>query len=669
MNNSFSQIINSGSVVFTSSIDGKIVKKKASDLSIGDSLLTFIIEGISPTVIGHFEYSDIKIKKDLLIESYSTNLFHKKSEQKLIVPKGYKLFSDGWTDNVESKKKHSTLLFPLFNHDLLQTSFDIPLYNYESDLLDEKKAFLIGATIIRPHFYKYKKETWASFSYNINVSNPSVKKAPKELFIILDNIFNAYLNIIKSCVKNNYLFEKKYNRIGRKDIFLPDKSNFFNPNLKHSNTHSGFSFHFPISKSFELNFSSDLGNDAYIYQFWFSTLYPRMLQESPVSVLKAFLCGLFDTTCNIDKTQETVGIDFKDKYSGSFPVYTGIDQFCGRIFDHYTPDPTRYTRVYKKEGRPRGRLLRVPLNDYLSEIGFISTEKFKRSCEINDSNYIDPFFPTSNILSSALSVPVFTQNDSSYSSNESEIKKADLYVLNKLRKKESFIGIKFDNNNAVPVSELPLGFYNLNSQINLITPKSTKIKYSEDWGSQFFDILNTFTKDENFEIDLLFEYLIALLFSELNGCKEAYAIPRGIDEGIDCGAKYSLNDSDDTFEVVIQAKFQVNNVGRRVIDQLRGAMGSKGRYSGSIGYVVTNSNFSLQSKKSSKKDYPVVKLINGSKLCNMLLSHKIGLIKKKNNILLNISFYQKLVRIVNETRSNKDRIFIRLDNGLPQTIK
>ena len=68
------------------------------------------------------------------------------------------------------------------------------------------------------------------------------------------------------------------------------------------------------------------------------------------------------------------------------------------------------------------------------------------------------------------------------------------------------------------------------------------------------------------------------------------------------------------------------------------------------------------------KDFPKIYLIDGSQLVKMLLKFNVGFLKKNKNYYADITFFNELVRIVEDTRKNKEKIFLNIEYNRPYVI-
>ena len=142
--------------------------------------------------------------------------------------------------------------------------------------------------------------------------------------------------------------------------------------------------------------------------------------------------------------------------------------------------------------------------------------------------------------------------------------------------------------------------------------------------------------------------------------------PRSIDQGVDVGCKMIMDDNFKPITVIFQAKLHKKTIGRRVVDQVRGSLGSKDRDEGQIGFVITNSLFSKDAKDSSKRDYPKVELINGEQLVKLMKKHQIGIKIEKGSLFVNITFFKELINLIYKTKGCSEKIFVKVIDGIPQ---
>ena len=89
MNRLSEKILNSDSIVFTRMIDGEMHSKTANKLNIGEYVLTFLIESLSPSLTGYFKYCKVIDKKNRFYKKSDVSLFHKKDGIKISLPENY----------------------------------------------------------------------------------------------------------------------------------------------------------------------------------------------------------------------------------------------------------------------------------------------------------------------------------------------------------------------------------------------------------------------------------------------------------------------------------------------------------------------------------------------------------------------------------------------------
>ena len=124
-----------------------------------------------------------------------------------------------------------------------------------------------------------------------------------------------------------------------------------------------------------------------------------------------------------------------------------------------------------------------------------------------------------------------------------------------------------------------------------------------------------------------FEGLIAQLL-ECMGYEDCEVTPRGGDKGIDVVATYGVGIT--SIRVVVQAKRQPGNVGRPVLDGLRGSLH---RFQADRGTIITIGGFSRGTREAATEvGVTPITLIDGLQLVKLLTENGIGIRKKSIEI-------------------------------------
>lgn len=121
-----------------------------------------------------------------------------------------------------------------------------------------------------------------------------------------------------------------------------------------------------------------------------------------------------------------------------------------------------------------------------------------------------------------------------------------------------------------------------------------------------------------------FEYLAKDLLTGM-GYEDVQVTSPTNDKGVDVTAKIQ-NGITTVIEVVQVKRFQ-SNIGRQVLDQLRGSLH---RFDALQGTIITLSDFTIGTKSAAlERGAPPITLINGEKLLELLIENEI-VVKKKN---------------------------------------
>lgn len=120
-----------------------------------------------------------------------------------------------------------------------------------------------------------------------------------------------------------------------------------------------------------------------------------------------------------------------------------------------------------------------------------------------------------------------------------------------------------------------------------------------------------------------FESLIRFLLEEM-GYTEVQTTPFAHDKGVDVVANIELGIS--SVREVVQAKRHRGNIGRPVLDQLRGSLH---RFNAVRGTLITTGGFSRGTIDAAfERGAPPITLIDGKKLIDLLIEYEIGVSKQ-----------------------------------------
>ena len=125
-----------------------------------------------------------------------------------------------------------------------------------------------------------------------------------------------------------------------------------------------------------------------------------------------------------------------------------------------------------------------------------------------------------------------------------------------------------------------------------------------------------------------FEHLIKRLLEEM-GYSDVEVTAASNDKGVDVVAEIELGISH--VREVIQVKRQKSNIGRPILDQLRGSL----HYFQAVrGSIISTSGFAKNAQKSAfAPGVAPITLIDGDRLVNLLIEHNIGIRRREVRIL------------------------------------
>ena len=660
-------------IPITSGAGEEIYTKKVSDIGKGDYLYSFQIDSISPKLLGHFKFVKVIQKlKNKSIPALEFSIFHKKEGPKVLIPKDWRFIVENSLPLTTAKKSIPCFNFPGYTYDEIPSAFGFRLF-YDcvlNDIVDENLAYFLGALCVRPETYFSDPYTYGVFGNYINIAAKSGYDNSTLKSNLQDHL-NKVSYLASKVWGNNYYIELKGKNIGLKNRKVPKG---LNPGsiLNAHQTYAGFAIHAPISKQHKLNIKKIDDKDLIKLQYWYSFLSSRITEHSPPSVQKSFLLGAFENS-NQDKLNKTAGIDYRDNWSGDFPLYNIVFSISKRLFESCDQNVTSYIRT-TSEKRQRGELFRLDLYEYLEKIGFLGHFRFNRSIEYEpeaQGRKVD-MFPYNNMLSVILNQSVSSiSHANKFGSIEDDLSFQTISQIG-AKKKLNIVEVILEEDNAFPLSSFPLGYYSKDKPITKFEKNDYRRLSKNNWRDEAIECIHSIDKYidlENIKKDMVFEYLIACTISKFEYCKETWFIPRHQDQGIDVGARFNIDETIRPITVLFQAKLHAKKISRRTIDQLRGALGSTTRDKGDIGYVVSISGFTQPAIDSANSDMPRIELINGIQLVDLMKKHSVGIIEKKNKLFLDITFFNQLKILINKTYKSSEKVFISMDeNNTPIQI-
>ena len=659
-----------------------LIKKHARDLSPTDYVWAFIAEHYFPTVSGHFEF--VKLSTEVMVKSlksYDCTWFNSKDGPHTFIPKDWKFFTDYKFENIGSKKSFLPLAHPGHLHDEIPSGLGFNLFSEHAmtSQLTEELAYFLGAFAFRPQCYELGTDTWGIFGTRVNQAGVfgagSSSLVPDATHAKWQKTHLDSMRTLAETVwgKGNFQIEQKGAKVGLNNTWLP-KIHPEDRFLKSAGI--GFSIHAPIAAGIKLNSEGRFDDeDLRVLQFWYACLESYLLERSSVSVRKAFLLGAMDTGSNADSDRKSIGLDWPENFSGEFPFYSTVHAVGREVLASFEGEETQNPRYTK--GRLRGRIPRCKIWDQMQQIGFISPLKAERAFNYEPDISVASVnrFPTPNALSVIFGFDVTTVNDGrGYGADESDLTQHKLFRGQECE--AEFVVCSGFLENAYPACSLPLGSISM-PEIVSSKPKLKKIQM--DARKPHDDALDHLKNIERYlfsskttlvSADMIFEYLIALLISDFESCKEACVIPRSEDQGVDAGARFNHGGAFGDLKVIVQAKLQAQPVSRRVIDMLRGSVSREGA---AIGYVITNNRFTVHAVNSAKRDYPEIRIISGNDLIDLLIKHQIGFEESgrglRKRVLLNVAFFQSLHDLAVKTKSSSGEIRIKLGKSrMPETL-
>lgn len=660
---------------------GHLQRKAAKDLVPGDFVWCFQAASYRPTVTGHFRFIAIEKEPEVVEkQTYNCRWFNRQDGPNVQVPEDWILQTEAGPTGISERQQHSAFAHPGHLHDEIPLAVDLELFSncFKSTLLTEAAAYFLGAFAARPECYPVGEDTWGVFGVRFNstgaygVSDSSRSQMRSWLCQHLEAVRQLATTVWG---EDNFLVEVAGQKIGMEDCPVPSP----HQPMDSRNSPVRFAIHAPIGRKLKLTTDGrPTSDDLRLIQYWYAFLRSQVSERATQSVRKALMLGAFDTKSAADKNRKTITLDFTEGVAGESPTYSALYAVGVKMLDSFERKETGHPRKSISEGRIRGRQQRCLIDEELKEIGFISDRLLTRAanCEplVRDSQLSR--FPAPSALSVCLGVPVQTIAFSGDAgSSERDLTQKSLFRTTS-GGRQKFVRLEVPDQNLHAVSSLPLGWPSHPSTGTVTIKRSDRalLPLSRSDGVKdaiyHLDDLNSYlgTWDRSDarcpEPDEIFEYLIAVLMSQLDECAAAWVIARHEDQGVDVGADFFTgSDELGVLTVLIQAKRQIKPVARRVVDQLRGALH---REQGLIGWVVTTSNFTAMAKKSAEKDYPTVKLVNGEALIKLLVRNRVGFLeegrRRSTRVNMDISFFESLRELTYAAKGRSGQIFVGLSS-------
>jgi hypothetical protein len=655
---------------------GKVIRKSVEDICPGDYVWTFCVENYFPVLTGHFKFVEvISSPKMRTLSAAECRWFNNKDGPIVFVPENWVLISDGEIQRIKDRQSYFAFAFPGYLHDQIPLALDLELFSdsFLSSNLTENAAYFLGAFALRPQFYSFKNDVWGIFGARFNRSGEygigNTSRLPT-----LKIWYKAHLSAFRKLADatwgpSGYFIEEHGRGVGLSDKGVPagHQPDAFQNN---STNPVGFSVHAPIARGKSLTSTGKFNDpDLRLFQYWYACLENHLVERCSRSVQTAFLLGAFDTVSNADKDRKSIGLDWPDGFSGEYPMYSIVHTIGRVILETFDGQSTQNPRA--AAGRLRGRIPRCRIWEQMRKIGFISDLRAVRArdYEPDISTIKPPSMPYQNALSVILGVDVSTiEYPSGRGTSEFDLTKQKLFKIGNL-KKHKFVELETKEENVFAACSLPFGSNSKVQFTSVGSAASKKVALSKSgWEVDALErIANVNTHLPPLKVtipknDMIFEFLIASLVSKLEGCSEAWVVPRSEDQGVDVGAKFLMGSELGAVDAIFQAKLQASSVGRRIVDMLRGSLH---REEAIIGYVVTNNLFSVPAQRSAKNDYPEIRLIDGKTLCHQLLEREVGLFSRgsgvRKKIYIDLTYFERLRDLAVQARGKAGKIRITFD--------
>jgi len=645
-----------------------VYRKAARDVTAGEFVWSFVVDAYAPEIRGHFEF--VPVTAPATLSSFSARgyrWFNHSDGPYVTIPDDWALLEGSTFFRASTRRSYKCFAYPGFLYDKIPLALGFELFSngFQSDLLTEAAAYFLGAFCVRPQMQTIGADTWGMFGTTINPSGSygtSNRAKHTQLGLWLSSQRVSFEKLAYDVWgAGNFISEQSGNRLGLPNIGVPITMR----GNKYLARSDGFSIHAPIAKQLRLN---SVGNpsdpDLRLVQYWYSCIRSNLLERTTTSVKKAFLLGALDTVSNADSSRRSIGFDFNDDFAGEFPFYSTLHEVGELLLPTFEGDETGNPRF--SGGRMRGRIPRCRIYDAAERIGFLSGMRFNRAkdYEPDIASIQSPTFPTPDVLSVILGVPVYTVSQpTNFGSNESDLTAHKLFQSDAESVTLEMACLSVNMENCFAVCSLPVGTFTPSASIATAAAKASQLSLAlGGWKADALEKLGKINDylpalSPNVPADMTFEYLVALLASKLDGCVDSWVIPRSEDQGVDVGAMFMLGVGLGTVTAVFQAKLQSTRVGRRIVDMLRGALF---REKSQIGYVVTSNDFTARARRSAEQDHPEIRLINGEKLVELMLVHGIGLFSKgtgpRRKVFVDLTFMEKARQLAVTATSTAGRI-------------
>lgn len=664
--------------------NGTLKQKRARDIAPGDFVWCFEVESYRPVLAGHFTFTRVDRKPETHKRpAFTCRWFNQQDGPEVNVPTDWIVAADGPSARIDSQRQFAAFAHPGHLHDYIPLALGFELFSngFRSRRLTEPAAYFLGAFATRPQCYVVGSDTWGIFGVHFNPAGEfgMSRVAPTTMSEWLESHERAAQRLAElAWGRGNFLLERRGKRVGLPNIPVPPGHT--GDKLLRRSSAVGFAIHGPIARGEHLNSDGrPSSKDLRVIEFWYACLRAHLLERATQSVRKAFLLGALDTVSNADKNRGSIGLDWPDGFAGEFPTYGAVHAVGRSMLDTFETGETGNPRATR--GRLRGRIPRCRILEEVQEVGFLSDLRLARALKYEPAAASAPLaaFPTPNALSVCMDVAVHSSAlPSGFGSSERDLTGSRLF-RSTAQSVRDFVSMVIEQENLYAVSSLPLGWRRPGpAALGSLAGRSRLPLARSGWEAEAFhrlthlnEYLSAWSGAQGRcpEADAVFEYLIAVLMTRLDGCRQAWVVPRHEDQGVDVGASFDTGATElGSMTGLIQAKLQTASpVGRRVIDQLRGSLN---REEGLIGWVVTNSTFTAMATKSAEQDYPTIRLVPGQKLLQLLVAHGVGFFERRvqsgRRVYMDLTFFEALRDLTASGANRKGRIHVVLDrSGTP----
>jgi hypothetical protein len=655
-----------------------VLRKLPADINAGEHIWCFVMNTYAPEVTGHFRFVEaLGNAAEVALDAVEARWFTANEGPTILVPNDWVLFGDGTTEPVTVRRRVPVYSFPGHVYGEIPAVPGLDLFRpaIQSVHLNEQVAYFLGAFAVRPYCYTMGqgagRRTWAIFGVRLNPTGTYGTSRPERIAahaVWVEQHVRSLRTLAESVWgPGNFLVEQRGAPLGLPNIALP---NGHTPYPTRGAV--VYAIHAPIAQRYSLDSTGRQDDrDLRLIQYWYSALQAPLLERASASVKQAFLLGAYDTISDQDRdTARRTGLDFKEAFHASLPTYSVVHTVGSSMLDTF--DRTQLNNPREFEGRVRGRIVRCKIWEQVERIGFLSGFRFARSVHYDASLTTRPqaAMPAPNVLSVILGTPVQSvEQGPGYGSDERALGKHPLFATG-VQRQGAFVRISIRQQNAYPVSSLPLGTRPPIAVPAIRLPGQQSVELDRNrWKVELLERL--FNLDRYVILqgnnnrppnDETFEFLIAVLVSTFPGCSDSWVVPLEGDRGADVGASFDLGPRLGNVTAIFQAKLFGQSVGRPVVDQLRGALF---RYDAALGYVVTNNTFSPQAIESARRDHPRVRLITGERLAEMMLANRVGLSVSgagaRQRIRFSVEFFTRLRTLARGANPVDGQIRVMLD--------